>query len=584
MKGAKQEVKGVAGWLDDRTGIAKPVGPLLRKVFPDHWSFMLGEIALYSLVVLLITGTFLTFWFVPSSAKVVYDGSYLPLRGLTVSEAYRSTVDISFDVRGGLLVRQMHHWAALLFTVAIAVHMMRVFFTGAFRKPRELNWVLGMTLSLLAIVEGFAGYSLPDDLLSGTGLRIANGLILSIPVIGSWLAFAVFGGPFPGDAIIPRLYAVHILLLPALIVALALVHVLVVFIQKHSQYPGPGRTNRNVVGFRLMPVYAAKAGGFFFIVFGVTALIAGLVTINPIWMFGPYDPTAASAGSQPDWYMGFAEGALRLMGPLELHVLGHTLSLNVLLPGVLLIPTMYGVAAAYPFFERWVTRAGPQEHHLLDRPRDAPARTAVGAGALTFYVCLFLAGGNDIIAVKLHLSIESITWTLRVLIFLAPILVGWATSRICLSLQRRDRTTVLHGRETGTLVRTAGGGFFEVHDTLSPQERWPLIAGTELARGLAPPGPPGTTELGHHPAGVTRRTPSERTSRRATSGSPKSKPASNRVGRLQRRLGRVYYSDQPAPLRPEDLQDARQRLSRDEAALRDERVGGPTRPLDHDAV
>jgi ubiquinol-cytochrome c reductase cytochrome b subunit len=584
MKGAKQEVKGVAGWLDDRTGIAKPVGPLLRKVFPDHWSFMLGEIALYSLVVLLITGTFLTFWFVPSSAKVVYDGSYLPLRGLTVSEAYRSTVDISFDVRGGLLVRQMHHWAALLFTVAIAVHMMRVFFTGAFRKPRELNWVLGMTLSLLAIVEGFAGYSLPDDLLSGTGLRIANGLILSIPVIGSWLAFAVFGGPFPGDAIIPRLYAVHILLLPALIVALALVHVLVVFIQKHSQYPGPGRTNRNVVGFRLMPVYAAKAGGFFFIVFGVTALIAGLVTINPIWMFGPYDPTAASAGSQPDWYMGFAEGALRLMGPLELHVLGHTLSLNVLLPGVLLIPTMYGVAAAYPFFERLVTRAGPQEHHLLDRPRDAPARTAVGAAALTFYVCLFLAGGNDIIAVKLHLSIESITWTLRVLIFLAPVLVGWATSRICLSLQRRDRTTVLHGRETGTLVRTAGGGFFEVHDTLSPQERWPLIAGTELARGLAPPGPPGTTELGHHPAGVTRRTPSERTSRRATSGSPRSKPASNRVGRLQRRLGRVYYSDQPAPLRPEDLQDARQRLSRDEAALRDERVGGPTRPLDHDAV
>jgi ubiquinol-cytochrome c reductase cytochrome b subunit len=501
-----------------------------------------------------------------------------------VSEAYRSTVDISFDVRGGLLIRQMHHWAALLFTVAIAVHMMRVFFTGAFRKPRELNWVLGMTLSLLAIVEGFAGYSLPDDLLSGTGLRIANGLILSIPVIGSWLAFAVFGGPFPGDAIIPRLYAVHILLLPGLIVALALVHVLVVFIQKHTQYPGPGRTNRNVVGFRLMPVYAAKAGGFFFIVFGVTALIAGLVTINPIWMFGPYDPTAASAGSQPDWYMGFAEGALRLMGPLELHVLGHTLSLNVLLPGVLLIPTMYGVAAAYPFFERWATRAGPQEHHLLDRPRDAPARTAVGAAALTSYVCLFLAGGNDIIAVKLHLSIESITWALRVLIFLAPVLVGWVTARICLSLQRRDRTTVLHGRETGTLVRTAGGGFFEVHDSLSPQERWPLIASAQRVSNVAAAGPRAVTQVTHHTAATGHGGNVENASRRATSGMAVTRSEDNGGGRLQQRLVRLYFSDQPAPLRPRDVRSAQRRIRSDEDALRHERVGGPTEPLDDDAT
>ncbi len=303
--GAEARAGRVAGWLDDRTGIAS-AGSVLKKVFPDHWSFMLGEVALYSLVVLLLTGTFLTFWFVPSMGQVVYQDSYLPLQGVTMSEAYRSTVEISFDVRGGLLIRQIHHWAALFFTVAITVHMMRVFFTGAFRKPREINWLIGTTLSLLAIVEGFAGYSLPDDMLSGTGLRIAEGLMQSIPVIGAEVAYLVFGGAFPGNDIVPRLYSVHILLLPAVIVALVVAHLLLVVVQKHTQYPGPGRTNDNVVGYPLMPVYLAKAGGFFFMVFGVIAAVSALVTINPIWMFGPYDPTTVSAGSQPDWYMGFA--------------------------------------------------------------------------------------------------------------------------------------------------------------------------------------------------------------------------------------------------------------------------------------
>ena len=562
---------GVAGWIDDRTGAAKPLSHLLRKVFPDHWSFMLGELALYSLLVLLITGTFLTVWFVPSSGHVVYDGSYAPLRGLTVSQAYQSTVDISFDVRGGLLIRQIHHWAALLFTVAITVHMMRVFFTGAFRKPRELNWVIGVSLSLLAIVEGFAGYSLPDDLLSGTGLRIANGLILSIPVIGSWLAFAIFGGPFPGDDIIPRLYVAHILLIPALLLGLALAHVLIVVIQKHTQFPGPGRTNRNVVGFRLMSVYLAKAGGFFFIVFGVTALIAALVTINPIWMFGPYNPTAASAGSQPDWYMGFAEGALRLMLPWEIHALGHTLSLNVLLPGVLLIPVMYGATALYPFLERWATRPGPQEHHLLDRPRNAPTRTAIGVGALTFYLCLFLAGGNDIIALKLHLSIEAITMTLRVAVFLGPFVAAWVTRRICLALQSRDHAAVLRGRETGKLVRTAGGGFFEAHERLSAYEQWRLVS-----HGLPDVGGPTRacpatashdheTDMTHapsHPYEVRAQTPAE--------------PTTGVIPRLRRAASRLYFSDRIATPTPSGQRHAEDLLAEDQAALQDERVGGPT--------
>jgi ubiquinol-cytochrome c reductase cytochrome b subunit len=473
-QGAKA-IGGVAGWLDDRTGAAKPVGYLMKKVFPDHWSFMLGEIAMYSMIICLISGTFLTFWFVPSAGQVVYDGSYLPLRGVTMSEAYRSTVDISFDIRGGLLIRQIHHWAALMFIVALSVHMLRVFFTGAFRKPREINWVIGSILSMLALVEGFAGYSLPDDLLSGTGLRAAEGFMRSVPVLGSYLSYFVFNGPFPGDSIIPRLYSVHILLLPAILVGLFTAHIGLVFVHKHTQYPGPGKTNDNVVGYPVMPVYAAKAGGFFFIVFGVLAMMAALVTINPIWAYGPYDPSPVTAGSQPDWYMGFADGALRLLpGWLEFNAFGFTFSFNVMIGAILLIPVMYGLMAAYPFLEHWVT-GDNREHHLLDRPRNNPTRTGLGMAALTMYGVLMFAAGNDIMAIKLHLSINDITHVLRAAFFVAPPIAYWVTKRICLSLQRRDRDIVLHGRETGRIVRTADGRFFEMHEPLDPYTRWNLV-------------------------------------------------------------------------------------------------------------
>jgi len=465
----------VGGWFDDRTGLAKPVRYVLHKVFPDHWSFMLGEIAMYSLVVLLLSGTFLTFWYVPSAGEVVYNGSYIPLKGITMSEAYRSTLDISFDVRGGLIIRQIHHWSALLFVVAIMVHMFRVFFTGAFRKPREINWVIGTILSMLAIVEGFAGYSLPDDLLSGTGLRAAEGFMQSAPVIGSYLAYFVFDGAFPGQAIIPRLFTVHVLLLPAIIVGLFTAHILLVFVHKHTQFPGPGRTNDNVVGYPLMPVYIAKAGGFFFIVFGVIALISGLASINPIWMYGPYKPTQVTAGAQPDWYMGFADGALRLMpGWTEIHAFGYTLGLNVAVPALGLIPVFYGLAGAYPFLEQWVT-GDRREHHLLDRPRNVPTRTGIGVMALVAYGIFMFASANDIMAIKLGLSINDMTQMFRVLIFVGPPLAFWVTKRVCLGLQRRDRDLVLHGRETGRIVRTADGKFFEVHEPLSEYERWTLV-------------------------------------------------------------------------------------------------------------
>ena len=483
---ARERIAGtVANYVDERTGAAKWLKKNLTKVFPDHWSFMLGEVALYSFVILLLSGTFLTFWFDPSQKDVIYNGSYQPLSGLKMSAAYESTLHISFDVRGGLLMRQIHHWAALIFLAAIVVHLLRVYFTGAFRKPREFNWILGVGLLTLGIVEGFLGYSLPDDLLSGTGIRIAEAIIQALPVVGSYLAYFAFGGAFPGEAFIPRIYTVHILLLPGIFLALITVHLMLVWYQKHTQYPGPGRTEKNVVGYPLMPVYMAKAGGFFFIVFGVTAFLGAVASINPIWLYGPYTPGQISAGSQPDWYMGWLDGLVRMSLPLETHAFGHTISWNILIPGLIVPGIMFTGLALYPFIESWIT-GDKREHHLLDRPRNVPNRTALGVMALTFTLIGLINGGNDIIATHFHLTINQIMWFSRIGIIVLPPIAFVITKRICLSLQRADRELVLHGRETGRLVRLPHGEFVEVHEPLNQEQMWKLTQ-HEQAPALALP-------------------------------------------------------------------------------------------------
>ena len=458
-----------ATFVDQRLGSNKFLARNLSKVFPEHWSFMLGEIALYSFIVVLLTGTYLTLFFKPSMAEVVYEGSYIPLNGIYMSEAYASTLNISFDIRGGLLIRQMHHWAALIFVAAVAVHMFRVFFTGAFRKPREFNWIVGVALTTLALAAGFTGYSLPDDLLSGTGLQIIRGILQSIPLVGTWLAFFVFGGEYPGGDIISRLYSAHILLVPGLILALITVHLIMVWTQKHTQFPGPGRTNDNVVGYPLLPIYMAKAGGFFFVVFGIVALLSGLVNINPVWIFGPYTPDQVTAGTQPDWYIGWLDGALRLMPNWETVVAGFTISWNVFIPSVVIPGILFTGLALYPFLEAWAT-GDKREHNLLDRPRNAPVRTGIGVMAIVFYGILWLGGGNDLVATTFDLSINSISWTLRVLLIVAPPLAFIITKRICLSLQRRDREKLLHGYESGRILRLPHGEFVEVHQPLNEKE------------------------------------------------------------------------------------------------------------------
>jgi ubiquinol-cytochrome c reductase cytochrome b subunit len=469
-----------SNYIDERTSISGLVRELGRKIFPDHWSFMLGEVALYSFVVILLSGSFLTFFFQPSGAVVTYDGSYAPLKGIQMSAAMSSTLNISFDIRGGLLLRQVHHWAALLFVASIGLHMLRIYFTGAYRKPRELNWVIGFTLFVLALAEGFTGYSLPDDLLSGNGLRIIDGMVKGIPVVGTWISYLLFGSEFPGTAVIGRFYSLHILLLPAILVAALGIHLVLLVVNKHTQFAGPGRTEGNVVGVPIMPVFAAKAGGFFFIIFGVIMLTASFVTINPIWVYGPYDPSPISAGTQPDWYIGFADGALRLIPHGWEFMLGpYTVSMNILVP-ILILVVFLVVVAAYPFVEAWVT-GDKREHHMADRPRNAPTRTAIGAAGVTFYAVLWAAASSDLIATHFRLSIEGVITVLQVLFFVAPVVAYFVTKRICIGLQKKDREIALHGFESGRIVRLPGGEYVEVHEQLSDYERWKLVSFDDYA-------------------------------------------------------------------------------------------------------
>jgi ubiquinol-cytochrome c reductase cytochrome b subunit len=473
---------------------ATPLRGLLNKVFPDHWSFLLGEVALYSFLVLLVTGAFLAIFFEPSMEDVVYDGSYTPLRGTHMSAAYASTLDISFEVRGGLLMRQMHHWAALLFMASIVVHLLRIFFTGAFRKPRRSKWTVWLAVFWIGLFASYTGYMVIDDGLSGTGLRVVSGIILSVPVVGSWLASSIFGGEFPGEVIAGRLYFLHALLLPALLVALLSVQVALSLRQKPAQWPGPGRTERNVVGERATPRYATKRAGLLMLVCAVTALLGGLFQINPVWLSGPSHAAAVSAASQPAWYVMFLDGAVRLMPPWEVTIPvgdGHTIPpifwAAVVLPAILL-----ALPLIYPYVEARVRR-DHREHHLLERPRDAPARTALGAMAIAFYLVLTFAGAADVIALEFHVSTNAMTWAGRIGLLLLPPTAYWLTYRVCLGLQQHDRQVLAHGVETGIIRRRPDGGFTEIHqplatpgDTELPYRGWAVPKKMNRLGALAP--------------------------------------------------------------------------------------------------
>ena len=463
--GAAARAGQVLDELDQRYHPAAGLRKQFNKVFPTHWSFMLGEVALYCFIVLLLSGTYLGLYFDPSMADVTYNGAFTNLRGENMSVAYRSALDLSFAVRGGLFVRQVHHWAALLFLAAMFAHMFRTFFTGAFRKPREANWIIGLVLVFIGTFEGFSGYSLPDDLLSGTGLRIASGITLSVPVIGTWTQWALFGGEFPGTEIIPRLYIIHVFLLPGILLALIGVHVGLVWYQKHTQFPGIRRTEGNVVGVRILPAFAAKGGAFFAVTVGMLGLLGGLFQINPIWNFGPYTPAQVSAGSQPDFYMAWSDGMARLFPAWEI-VIGNYRVPATFWSTAAFLPVLFVLAGAYPAIERRFTKDNAR-HNLLQRPRDVPVRTSLGVMAIAFYMVLLISSANDWFAYFFDISLNATTWMGRIGLLVLPPIAYWATYRLCLGLQRSDRAVLEHGIETGIIKRLPHGEFIEVHQPLA---------------------------------------------------------------------------------------------------------------------
>jgi ubiquinol-cytochrome c reductase cytochrome b subunit len=461
------QAKGAAALdeLDQRYHPAAGLRKQFNKVFPTHWSFMLGEVALYSFIVLLATGTYLGLFFDPSMTEVTYDGVFDNLRGLHMSQAYASALDLSFEVRGGLFARQVHHWSALLFIAAMFAHMFRTYFTGAFRKPREANWVIGVVLILVGTFEGFSGYSLPDDLLSGTGLRIASGITLSIPVMGTWTQWLLFGSEFPGHEILPRLYTIHVLLLPGILLALIAAHVGLVWYQKHTQYPAPGRTEGNVVGVRILPAFAAKGGAFFAVTVGVLGLMGGLFQINAIWNFGPYNPAHISAGSQPDFYMGWSDGMARLFPAWEI-VVGNYRIPAAFWATAAFLPIIFVLAGAYPAIERRFTKDNAL-HNLLQRPRDVPVRTSLGVMACAFYMVLLVSSANDWFAFYFNVSLNATTWMGRIGLLVLPPIAYFVSYRMCIGLQKADRAVLEHGVETGIVRRLPHGEFIEVHQPLA---------------------------------------------------------------------------------------------------------------------
>ena len=433
-------IRGAVRFLDQRAGAAPFLRRALRYVFPDHWSFLLGEIALYAFVVLIATGVYLTFFFEPSAAQTVYQGSYAPLRGQHVSEAYRSVVDLSLDRKAGLLIRQTHHWAADVFVVAIILHLLRIFFTGAFRKPRELTYYAGVTMLMLALLEGFLGYSLVDDLLSGMGLAIAYSVALSLPVVGANVALLIWGAPFPGDSsFFSRMYIGHVLILPVLIGVLLALHLLLIVARHHTQFRESARTTeRRIVGLPAIPAYAPRSIGLAFAVAAVLFLLGGLVQVNPIWEWGPYHVAQATNGAQPDWYLGWLIGGLRLVPGWDFVIGDYTLVPNAFWGGVAFPLVVFAVLYAWPALERRFT-GDRLVHNLLDRPREHPWRTAIGAAFFTWVALVFLFGAADRLYATFGISYSALLWVFRVGIWVVPVAVLLLTRSICLGLLERER-------------------------------------------------------------------------------------------------------------------------------------------------
>ncbi len=427
-------------FIDQRTAAAPLIKKIMRYLFPDHWSFLLGEVALYSFIVLVATGVYLALFFDPSTAHTIYHGPYRPLDGRTMSDAYKSAVNLSLSVKAGLLMRQTHHWAADLFIAAMSIHLMRVFFTGAFRKPRELTWLIGLLLLFTSLLEGYLGYSLVDDLLSGMGLAIGYGVGLSIPVIGGPMTTAIFGAPFPGKPEFwSRMFITHVLLIPILLAVLISIHLALVAGRHHTQFRESRRqTERRLVGLPTFPAQVPRSIGLLLFVTAILFLIGGLIQTNPIWQWGPYEPWLGTNGAQPDWYLGWLIGALRLMPSFDVTIGHFTVVPNPFWGGVVFPLVVLAVLASFPWVERRLT-GDRRMHNLADRPRDAPNRTAFGAAFLCWVFLIFVFGAADRIFVLWGLGYDTQLYMFRIGIWVVPLVLFFVVRRVCRELQDADR-------------------------------------------------------------------------------------------------------------------------------------------------
>jgi ubiquinol-cytochrome c reductase cytochrome b subunit len=438
-------VRRAVAYLDRGTGASPFLRKALRYAFPDHWSFLLGEVALYAFIVLVGTGIYLTLFFEPSLAKTVYQGTYAPLRGIQMSDAYKSTVDLSFDVKAGLLLRQTHHWAADVFVVAIVLHLMRVFFTGAFRKPRELTYIIGLLMLFTALIEGYLGYSMVDDLLSGMGLAIGYSVAMALPVVGANLALLLWGAPYPGDpAFESRMYVAHVFIFPILIGILIALHLGLVALRHHTQFRGQRQSERVLVGVPSFPGQTPRSLGLMLYVTSVLFLLGGLVQINPIWLWGPYEVGQSTNGAQPDWYLGWLIGGMRLVPHFDLTIGNYTVVPNPFWGGALFPLVVLLVLMAWPWAERRFT-GDHRFHNLLDRPRDAPLRTGLGMGFLSWVFLVFISGSADRMTVLFGLPYEQLLMAFQVAVLVVPFVVFVVVWRACIEL--RETEEVEHERE-----------------------------------------------------------------------------------------------------------------------------------------
>jgi ubiquinol-cytochrome c reductase cytochrome b subunit len=428
-------IRGLVRFADQRTGGAPFVKKALRYLFPDHWSFLLGEVALYCFVLLVATGVYLTFFFDDSRSPTVYHGPYKPLDGATMSHAYESVVHLSLSVKAGLLIRQTHHWAANVFIAAIVLHLLRVFFTGAFRKPRDLTYLLGLSMLMVALLEGYLGYSLADDLLSGMGLAIGYSVAMSIPFVGANLANLIWAGPFPGSpSFFPRMYITHVLIIPLLIGALLTLHLVLVASRHHTQFRESRRTTEKLeLGVPAFPGQAPRSLGLMSAVFSVLFLLGGLVQINPIWLWGPYHVGDSTNGAQPDWYLGWLIGALRLVPSWDFTIGHYTVVPNPFWGGAFFPLLVFITLALWPWAERKIT-GDVGYHNLLQRPRENPWRTALGAAIVSWVFLIFMSGSADRVDVFLGLDYSRQIWAYRVIVWVVPAIVFFVTRRVCREL------------------------------------------------------------------------------------------------------------------------------------------------------